>query len=114
MALPNDGSHMDLTAVFTQYREACLAPELSSGFMPGIWRRIEERRAVNGSISRLSRRFVTAAVALCLLMVILLSLPRRPNTSAAYSSTYLEALATDHSAGDLPVVEFDQRDGGVE
>lgn len=82
--------------------------------MPGIWNRIEERRAVNRSISRLSRRFVTAAAALCLLMAILLALPRGPNTTAAYSSTYLEALATDHSTGDIPMMELDHRDGGVE
>lgn len=114
MALPNDGSHDDLAAIFAQYREACPAPELSGNFMPGVWRRIDARRGFSLSVRRLSRRFVTAAAALCLLMAILLAIPQSPNTSVVYSSTYLEALATDHSTEDIPVADLDRRDGGLE
>ncbi len=114
MALPNNGSHDDLAALFAQYREACPAPELTSNFMPGVWHRIEARRGFSLSVGRLSRRFVTAAAALCLLMAILLAIPQAQSSGAGYSSTYLEALATDHSSDDIPFTEIDRRDGGLE
>lgn len=115
MALPNDGFHDELARAFAEYREACPAPELSDGFMPGIWRGIEARRGFSMTVRRISRRFVTAAVALCLLMAILLTIPRTPNAAVGYaSSTYLEALATDHSIEDIPITDLEHRDRGVE
>jgi hypothetical protein len=113
MALPTDGSHGELDSIFAQYREACPAPELSSGFTPGIWRKIDSRRGFSLNIGRLSRRFVTAAAALCLLMAVLLAMPQT-QTASIYPSTYLEALAIDHSPEDLPFSEIEHHDGGVE
>jgi len=113
MALLNDGSHDELSALFAQYRDACPDVDVTSGFTPGMWRKIDARRGFSLRIGRLSRRFVTAAAALCLLMAMLLAIPPSPNASP-YSATYLEALATDHSAEELPFLDSEHRDGGVE
>ncbi|MCX6621778.1 MAG: hypothetical protein NTY38_12030 [Acidobacteria bacterium] len=113
MALPTDGSQDGLEAIFAQYREACPEPEMSSSFTPGMWRKIDARRGFSLRIGRLSRRFVTAAAALCLLMVILLTVPQSPS-AGMYSTSYLEALTTDHSTEDLPFTELEHREGEVE
>jgi hypothetical protein len=110
MGLPTDGFNDELSAVFARYREACPEPELSSGFTPGIWRKIESRRRFSLSVGRLSRRFVSAAAALCLLMAMLLAMPQSQPVGV-YSSSYLEALAIDHSPDDLQFAELDRRDG---
>jgi hypothetical protein len=87
-----------LNALFHAYREACEAPEPNANFMPQLWQRIEARQGFSFSFGRVARGFVTAAVALTLVMAIYLSVPRR--SAVFYSENYIEALAS--SRGDLP------------
>jgi hypothetical protein len=58
-----------------------------------LWQKIEARRAMTFSFERLAQRFVTAAVALCLLMGLFLITPL-PQTSSL--TTYVEVLADEH------------------
>ncbi|MCL4401266.1 MAG: hypothetical protein M1436_01190 [Acidobacteria bacterium] len=70
--------------------------------MPQIWERIDARQNYSFFFGRLASGFVTAAVALTLVMALWLSMPRR--TNAFYSETYVEALAshTDVEPYELP------------
>jgi hypothetical protein len=113
MSFPNNGSHDELDRLFAEYRESCPVPEVGAGFMPGIWRRIDGRRGFSFSIGRLSRRYVTAAAALCLLMAVLLAMPQLQG-GGPLATTYVEALATDHSPDNLAFAEIVHHDEGVE
>ncbi len=85
-----------LDALFRAYRDACPDVDPGSGFMPGIWERIEARQTFPAFLGRLARGFVTAAAALTLVMVAYLYVPRQ--NAAFYSETYVEALSASHSA----------------
>jgi len=94
------GGHRDeaeerLDALFRAYREACPDPEPSVGFTPALWQRIERAQSVSFGFQRLARAFVTAAAAVSLVMAAAAFYPR--NNSAAYSVTYVEALADNDS-----------------
>ena len=60
--------------------------------MPDLWARIETRQRYSNFFGRLARGFVTAAVAASLMMAVYLSMPR--HTSAFYSESYVESLAS--------------------
>jgi len=95
-----EGLERELDTLFAAYRLACPEPEPSPNFMPELWRKIEERRSVSYSFTRLTRAFVTAAAAICLVLTLLQStLKTQPSL---YPQTYVEALA-DASADDSPV-----------
>jgi hypothetical protein len=90
----------ELDALFAAYRLACPAPEPSPNFMPELWQKIEAGRSVSYSFTRLTQAFVTAAAAICLVLVILqTTLKTQPSF---YTQTYVEALA-DASADESPV-----------
>jgi hypothetical protein len=83
----------ELDALFAAYREACAAPEPSPDFMPRLWERIEARRSVSYSFTRLTQAFVTAAAAICLLLTILqTTLKTQP---VVLTQSYAETLAQD-------------------
>jgi len=102
----------ELEALFSAYREACAVPEPSPDFMPRLWERIEARRSVSYSFTRLTQAFVTAAAAICLLLTILqTTLKTQPVFS---TQSYVESLAQaslDESAdfSEINIYEF----GGV-
>jgi hypothetical protein len=84
-----------LDALWTEYRTACPDPEPSAGFMPGLWRRIEARRAANATmLRRLAQVCVGATLALTVIIgaVVLPQLERVP----IYSATYVDVIAADH------------------
>ncbi len=78
--------------LLAEYKRSFGEPEISANFSPMLWKKIEARRAMTFSFERLAQRFVTAAVALCLLMGLFLITPL-PQTSSL--TTYVEVLA-DH------------------
>ncbi len=101
-----DWKEMDsrLDALFDQYRRALPDPEPSAAFMPHLWQRIEASQGVLVSFRHWTQGFVTAAVTLCLLMVLYLASPFG-QVSPVYTATYLDALASDHSPERLAYTE---------
>jgi hypothetical protein len=88
-------SNERLDRLFAEYRNACEAPELSAGFMPALWQKIEARQSTSWVFRKISGWFVAAsAAATAVLALALLSTPSAGN----YASTYVEALAADHIA----------------
>jgi hypothetical protein len=92
-----DSLERELDRLFAAYREACEPPEPGPDFMPRLWERIEARRSVSYSFARLSRALITAAAAICLLLVVLQT-ATRPQP-IIYTQSYVEALA-EASASD--------------
>lgn len=93
MHTPNGGSDEDqLDALFQAYREACPSPDPSVNFMPQLWQRIEARQTWSFFLGRMASGFVTAAVALTVVMAVYLYFPST-TSSAFYSESYVEALA---------------------
>ena len=54
-----------LDELFAAYRDALPDRDPSAGFMPELWRRIDQRRKPSLSFGRFARVFVTASLALC-------------------------------------------------
>src|SRR5579863_3208365 len=86
-----------LDEFFASYRAAC--PEIDAGpdFMPGLWRKIEAKRAVRMQLRHLSRMVLSGAAALCLLMTGAMLLPS--NTAPSLNQSYVDALAASQDAG---------------
>ncbi len=80
-----------LIELFAEYRDACPDPDTSATFMPGLWAKIEARRSFDLRLKRLSQAFISAAMAVCLLMGLYMVKPQPP------TETYLEVLAADQS-----------------
>ena len=80
-------------SLLAEYKRSLGEPEVSANFSPTMWQKIEARKAITFSFERLAQRFVTAAVALCLLMGLFLITPL-PQTSSL--TTYVEVLADEH------------------
>jgi len=76
-----------LDALLRAYGEACPTPEPSANFMPNLWQRIESRQSFTFSFQRMANAFVTAAVALSIVLGVYMSIPRsnRPPTRKAIS-----------------------------
>ncbi|MCL6545545.1 MAG: hypothetical protein K6T61_09975 [Bryobacteraceae bacterium] len=91
-----EGLERELDRLFAAYREACEPPEPSPNFMPRLWEKIEARRSVSYSFTRLSRALITAAAAICLLLVVLQATSR--TTPVFYTQSYVEALAEASAA----------------
>lgn len=79
-----------IDALFASYRDSIEVPDATPDFMPGLWKRIEQRRSATYSFRRLASGFVTAAAALCLMMTLAMWSP--PQNLAG---TYVDALADD-------------------
>jgi len=106
-------SRMDdkLDALWAEYRTAVPDPEASPGFTPGLWRKIETRRAdaATSVFRRLAQVCVMATLALTLLLSVILVPSQTPN-EVFYTGTYIDILAAEH-ANDytqlLPVGDFE-------
>jgi hypothetical protein len=84
----------ELDALFAEYRGAFPDPEPSVNFMPHLWRKIEASQTFSMSMRRWTQGFVTAAVALCLMMMLYLSGPGSQG-APMYAYTYVDVLSTD-------------------
>jgi len=91
-----------LDALFRAFQAACPDRDPSVSFMPGVWQRIEARRRFTFSFHHMANGFVTAAVALTIVLGVYMSLP---HTKASPNSpiSYLEALA-DANTLDTPEI----------
>ena len=81
----------DFEGLLAEYRNATETPEPSVNFMPRLWQRIEARRLLTFRFRRLSRVFVGAAAALCLLFAGVGAI--LPSEEQPVHATYLDALA---------------------
>lgn len=99
-----------LDGLWSEYRAACPDPEASPDFMPGLWRKVEARRAESTLFRRLAQIWVMATAAVTLLIGAVL-MPSSPNSNndLFYSGTYVDILA-DELAADysqaLPVGDY--------
>jgi hypothetical protein len=94
--MPEQDSNSKLDALFQEYRAALPDVDPGAGFMPGLWQRIEARRASSLWIfRRLAQVCVGATLALTLLMGAFL-IPRLEKPSPVYSSSYVDELAAEH------------------
>jgi|ERR1700735_4152732 len=85
-----------LDAMFQEYRAALPDAEPGARFMPGLWQRIEARRASSLWIfRRLAQVCVGATLALTIVMGAFL-IPRLERAAPIYSSSYVDELAADH------------------
>src|SRR6476659_4577873 len=91
-------SNERLDQLFLEYREACDAPELSAGFMPALWQKLEARQSSAWVFKKISGWFVAAsAAASAVLAFALFAMPSMPGANN-YASTYVDALAADNVA----------------
>ena|SRR5581483_9147321 len=95
-----------LDRLFAEYREACPDPEAGAGFMPGLWQRIEARRASNViMLRRIAQICVGATLALTLVIGAVL-IPKVERLTL-YSSTYVDVIAADHPNSYVDLVTGD-------
>lgn len=84
-----------LDGLWAEYREAIPDPEAGAGFMPGLWQRIEARRAANLTLfRRVAQICVGATVALTILMgaVLIPHMQKMP----VYNASYVDVLTANH------------------
>jgi len=93
--MPEEERNAKLDALFSEYRAAVPDLEAGAGFMPGLWQRIEARRAGNLFIfRRLAQVCAGATLALAILMGVYL-IPHIEK-SPVITSSYVDELAADH------------------
>lgn len=86
-----------LDHLFAEYRDACVVPEPSAGFMPVLWQKIEARQSSSWFFRQVSGWLVAAsAAATAVLALALLLNPVQGNP--IYAETYVDALAADHAS----------------
>jgi hypothetical protein len=90
-----------LDRLFTQYRDACGAPDASANFMPSLWTKIEARQSKGLFFERIARTFVASTMAACGLLGVLMLLPSQ-QPSAFLNSSYVEAIATANAHETAP------------
>ena len=84
-----------LDALFQAYRAAWPDRDASANFMPRLWRQIEARQAYTFSFRHMAGGFVTAALALTILLGVFMAIP--PRSSPVYPMSYLQALADENT-----------------
>jgi hypothetical protein len=90
-------SNERLDQLFREYHDACDVPELSPGFMPALWQKIEARQSSSWAFKRVSGWFVAASAAASVVLALaLFSMPSMPG--GFYAESYVDALAADHIA----------------
>jgi hypothetical protein len=98
MPEPQDDSIQEaqsqLSRLFAAYRQELPDPEPSPQFMPQLWEQIDARQGAVREVKRLAQGFLTAALALSLLIGVFLAWPQN-HLSPFYTSTYLELLASE-------------------
>lgn len=80
-----------LDRLWASYREACPDVEANPNFMPQLWQKIESRQSLPFAMGRLVRGFVSASLAMCLGMSLLLVVPVKQGPGS-----YLSVLDQEH------------------
>jgi len=96
-----NGAEARLDQLLRAYRDAVPDPEAGSGFMPGIWARIEERERSSNWFGHVAQGLVTAAVAAYLILAMVSSATPKPISQ--YNGTFVDALVTEHMSSLEPL-----------
>ena len=87
----------ELSRYLKAYRESLPDQEPGTQFMPRVWEAIETRQKMTYSFGRLTRAIVSAAAAVCLVLsALMIDSPVSP----VYTTTYLDVILANDSAGD--------------
>ena len=93
MSTDNDwGKKLD--DLWVAFRNAHPDPEPDANFMPRLWQKIDARRHYALCFRRIARGFLTASIAICMLIGMFLLSPIPP-TSAFNNSSYVDVLDED-------------------
>jgi hypothetical protein len=89
----------ELNGLFAEYKQAISDPDPGANFMPELWRKIEARQSFTLRVRKLTRMFVGAAAAVCLLVTMIEVIPgsSRPEVHGSY----VDVLAAAHPADNL-------------
>ena len=89
----------EVNGLFAEYKRAVPDPDPSANFMPELWEKIEARHSFTLRIKRLTRVFVGASAAVCLLFGMLEVIPG--SSRAEVRGSYVDVLAAAHPADNL-------------
>jgi hypothetical protein len=103
----------ELDHLFEQYRLAVPDSEASANFMPELWRKIEARQSFLLRVKKLTRVFVAAAAAICLLLGIALQVPvaERPRVTGNYVDVLADANPTENLSTVGIRIDYTEPDG---
>ncbi len=96
-----------LDSLWVSYREACPDVEPSANFMPQLWQKIEARQNLPFVMGRFARGFVSASLAMCLGMSLLLVVPVSQSPVS-----YLSVLDQEHPADLIAYADVDDDSPG--
>jgi len=107
--MDRDRTNDKLDPLWAEYRDACPDPEVSAGFIPQMWQRIETRRnAISSSWFRAwAQIWLATTVALTIVMGVII-IPRLQNPPA-YQANYVDVLAAADSVADPPMKAWPSR-----
>jgi hypothetical protein len=90
-------NHNELDHLFAQYKQAIPDPDPSVNFMPELWRKIESRQSFTLRVRKLTRVFVGAAAAVCLLFAMIEVIPGtlHPDLHGSYIDVLAAARPVD-------------------
>jgi hypothetical protein len=86
----------ELDELFRAYRQSFAEADASSGFMPGVWEKIEARRSFAFRVTHLARAFLGATAVLFTLMAGFFVLVHDRTVPEPHES-YLDSLASAHA-----------------
>lgn len=109
----NDPREEQLNRLFQAYRRSFDDSDGSAAFTPGLWAKIEQRRAVPLWFRRMAQGFVTAAVALSVTLFAL-SVSKENRESPEPYRPYVETLAVHHVLTGEDVEPVAHIEAGVE
>jgi hypothetical protein len=89
----------ELDELFRAYRQSFADVDASSGFVPGVWEKIEARRSFAFRLRHLARTFLGASAVLFTLMAGIFVLENR--TSPDPHESYIDTLASAHASDSM-------------
>ena len=93
----------DLKQVFRNYREAHPDTEVSANFTPILWRKIESRRRMAGSMAmlrRLAQAFAGVAATAAVILGVFV-IPHLQDRAEVQSASYAEVVANDDAQQEM-------------
>ncbi len=102
----------ELNGLFAEYKQAIPDPDPGANFMPELWGKIEARQSLALRLKRLTRVFVGAAAAICLLFGMIEVIPG--SSRGEVRGSYVDVLAAAHPSDNLTAIGIAHSDTPVE